>query len=330
MLLTSCLIFHVAGSAIFVAAQGCSQDSLSESVCTSDGHDVVTGSSMSMLQLGSSQSAGKAAGIQSVLLHRFDVPAAKANSAKMGPVEEKHTELHDSSYLVALNQESEKVVKTSPARNLAAAKNAAAAKKVVAKKAGAKKAAAEKVVAKNKAVAKKVKVRQRTATKRKTDRQKSAKTKKHAVSADKVHAKAKKQSHAKASGSITVKLEKQDKVHAKAKKQSHAQSPEVVQDDDPPEQMTAEEQRPAEVNALVQDKAQAKEKKQKTPEEIESARQWQMVGYGCSILLPFLFFLFGNPIGGNLGNKHDSDKDDNGKFDYNERDDYWGEGNIGR
>jgi hypothetical protein len=75
-----------------------------------------------MLQLGSSQSAGKAAGIQSVLLHRFDVPAAKANSAKMGPVEEKHTELHDSSYLVALNQESEKVVKTSPARNLAAAK----------------------------------------------------------------------------------------------------------------------------------------------------------------------------------------------------------------
>merc|ERR1719460_447997 len=102
---------------------------------------------MSMLQLGSSQSAGKAAGIQSVLLHRFDVPAAKANSAKMGPVEEKHTELHDSSYLVALNQESEKVVKTSPARN------SAAAKKVVAKKAVAKKAAAEKVVAKSQAVA---------------------------------------------------------------------------------------------------------------------------------------------------------------------------------
>merc|ERR1719311_1267632 len=304
-----------------------------------------------MLQLGSSQSAGKAAaqyaaGIQSVLLHRFDAPAAEANSAKMGPVEEKHNELRDSSYLVALNQESEKVVKTSPARNLAAAKNAAAAKKVVAKKAVAKKAAAEKVVAKSQAVAKKattekvvtkskaaakkVKVRQRTATKRKTDRQKSAKTKKHAVSADKVHAKAKKQSHAKASGSITVKLEKQEKVHAKAKKQSHAQSPEVVQDDDPPEQVTAEEQRPAEVNALVQDKAQAKEKKQKTPEEIESTRQWQMMGYGCSIILPFLFFLFGNPIGGNLGNKHDADKDGNGKFDYNERDDYWGEGNIGR
>jgi hypothetical protein len=328
MLLTSCLIFHVAGSAFFVAAQGCSQDSLSESVCTSDGQDAVTGSSMSMLQLGSSQSAGKAAG------------AAEANSAKMGPVEEKHNELHDSSYLVALNQESEKVVKTSPARNAAAAKKVvakkavakkAAAEKVVAKsQAVAKKAAAEKVVAKSQAVAKKLKVRQRTATKRKTDRQKSAKTKKHVVSADKVHAKAKKQSHAKASGSVVVKLEKQDKVHAKAKKQSHAQSPGLVQGEDPSDQMKAEEHPPAEVNALVQDKVQAKEKKQKTPEEIETTRQWQMTVFGCSILLPFLLLLFGNPIGGNLGNKHDSDKDGNGKFDYNESDNYWGEGNIGR